>query len=268
MKIINRTMRKILAFPALLFIFTVAAAAQANTPTAQSSSDDYVTEKGFRSRVFDVWHRDPNSLAKVVRPLGSGLRGSTITPNSEFKTLTVRDFPENLTVIEQALKRLDTPAAARPNIDLHIHVLLASRTAESSPTETPAELKDVLTQLRETFNYKGFEMVTSISQRLTETERGLNNGGTARVTRTAGPGNMNINYGYGIGGVSLASTTSSATPTVQIDEFTFSANVNSANLAARVQTALNLRDGEKVVVGTAAFEDRALIVVLSAKLLK
>jgi hypothetical protein len=35
-----------------------------------------------------------------------------------------------------------------------------------------------------------------------------------------------------------------------------------------VQTALNLRDGEKVVVGTAALGDRALIIVLTARLVK
>jgi hypothetical protein len=37
---------------------------------------------------------------------------------------------------------------------------------------------------------------------------------------------------------------------------------------ARVQTALNLRDGEKVVVGTAALRNRALVIVLTAKLIK
>ena len=36
---------------------------------------------------------------------------------------------------------------------------------------------------------------------------------------------------------------------------------------AGVQTALNLRDGEKVVVGTATIRNRALIVVLSARLI-
>jgi hypothetical protein len=34
-----------------------------------------------------------------------------------------------------------------------------------------------------------------------------------------------------------------------------------------ITTALNLRDGEKVVVGTATIRDRAVIVVLTAKVL-
>ena len=37
---------------------------------------------------------------------------------------------------------------------------------------------------------------------------------------------------------------------------------------AKVQTALNLRDGEKVVVGTATIRNRALVIVLTVKLIK
>lgn len=37
---------------------------------------------------------------------------------------------------------------------------------------------------------------------------------------------------------------------------------------AKVQTALNLRDGEKVVVGTATIRNRALVIVLAVKLVK
>ena len=53
--------------------------------------------------------------------------------------------------------------------------------------------------------------------------------------------------------------------TIQIGEFSFGTRTNQVN--ASVQTALNLRDGEKVVVGTATIRDRALIVVLTAKIL-
>jgi hypothetical protein len=52
---------------------------------------------------------------------------------------------------------------------------------------------------------------------------------------------------------------------VQIAEFTF---LTIEKERARVQTALNLRDGEKVVVGTATIRNRALVIVLTAKLIK
>jgi len=257
---------KYFTIAACLLIFTIAASAQTPAP-----ADNYVTEKGFKSRVFQVKSRDADSLSRVLRALGSGFKGASITSNAEFRTLTVRDFPENIAAIEEALTRLDTPAAPRPNIELHVHVLLASRTGETGAAQVPAELKDVLTQLRDTFNYKGFEVATSISQRLTEAERGLSNGGSARITKTNPSGERDfhlLNYTYSLGGVSLTTTPGSTSPSIQMNEFSFGANVPGSHLTARVSTALNLRDGEKVVVGTAAFEDRALIIVLTAKLIK
>jgi hypothetical protein len=54
--------------------------------------------------------------------------------------------------------------------------------------------------------------------------------------------------------------------TLQIGDVAFTSSTDKDR--ARIQTALNLRDGEKVVVGTATIRNRALIVVLTAKLLK
>src|SRR5438552_10761793 len=120
---------KILAASALIFIFIFVSFGQTNSGSGQKSDDDFVTEKGFKSKVFEVKYRDAESLRRVLLTLGSGFKGASISPSSEFKTLTVRDFPENIAAIEEALKRLDTPAAPRPNIELHMHVLIASNTA-------------------------------------------------------------------------------------------------------------------------------------------
>jgi hypothetical protein len=71
-------------------------------------------------------------------------------------------------------------------------------------------------------------------------------------------------YEYFIGAVSLVQD-SSGKYSVQIGEFAFT--TTSEKDRTRVQTALNLRDGEKVVVGTATMRSRALVVVLTAKLI-
>ncbi|MEJ7710454.1 MAG: secretin N-terminal domain-containing protein [Pyrinomonadaceae bacterium] len=76
--------------------------------------------------MFDVKNRDPQSLVSVLSGLGSGSLGTAMTPNRDFKTLTVRDFPENLASIEEALKRLDTPQAADIGLEIRIHVFIAS----------------------------------------------------------------------------------------------------------------------------------------------
>jgi hypothetical protein len=259
--------KNVLAALLVVLIFVSASfAQQANPGPAQKSDVDFVTEKGFKSKVFEVKYRDADSLAKVLRQLGSGFKGASISANSEFKTLTVRDFPENLATMEEALKRLDTPAAPRPNIELHMHVLVASNTSGSDGT-APAELRDVLTQLRETLSYRNYNLATSVVQRLTETPRSLGGKGTAEISHSpTSAGSVNLPYEYFINSVTLAAT-STGVPIVQIGEFTFATGLTSSTQDNRtnVRTALNLRDGEKVVVGTATLGDRALIIVLTVK---
>jgi len=267
----HKLMKNALTIIVLVLIVNSASAAQQQTPAAQNNPEDnFVTEKGFKSKVFEAKYRDANSLAKVLRQLGSGFKGASISANTEFKTLTVRDFPENLATMEEALKRLDTPGAPPANIELHMHVLLASNASASATTgQLPAELKDVLTKLRETLNYRNYELATSVVQRLTETPRGLRGKGTAEISRSPAPGgSVILPYEYTINSVTLASTSTGAT-LVQIGEFSFTTGLTSTTLDNRtqVQTALNLRDGEKVVVGTATLGDRALIIVLTVKVL-
>jgi hypothetical protein len=208
-----------------------------------------------------------------LRQLGSGFKGASLSASSEFKTLTVRDFPENLATIEEALKRLDVPAPPRPNIELHMHVLVASATSGSAggaTVQVPPDLKDVLTQLRETLSYRNYELVISIVQRLTETPYRLHGRGTAEISQSPGAdGSLTLPYEYFVNSVTAASTSTGA-PIIQIGEFTFSTGftlTTKIDNRTQVQTALNLRHGEKVVVGTATLGDRALIVVLTAKLL-
>jgi hypothetical protein len=260
---------------ALLLTFVCGSFAQQPTPQpAPKAEDNYVTDKGFKSKVFDVKYRDAASLGNVLRQLGSGFKGAVVSANSEFKTITVRDFPENLATMEEALKRLDVPGAPRPNIELHMYVLLASNSSgytKPANAEVPAELKGVITQLRETLNYQVYDLATSIVQRLTETQRGLRGKGTTDISRSPNPADdTQLPYEYSINSVTLTSGPSGA-PALQIGEFTFTTGYTAAASKAgldnrtQIQTTLNLRDGEKVVVGTATFGERALIIVLTAK---
>ena len=248
----------------LLSIVSVSFAQQpASTPRPEP---DYVTEKGFKSKVFDVKYRDASMLAQVLRNLGSGFKGATLQSNSEFRTITVRDFPENIVTMEEAIKRLDVPAAPRANIELRMHVLIASN-AGSGSSDMPAELRDVLTQLRGTLNYRNYELAASVVQRLTATERILQGSGTAELA--SGTANMSMPYEYYINGVTMVQDVTGG-PNVRISEFSFTSSSAAGNERdrAKIQTALNLRDGEKVVVGTAALRNRALVIVLTANFIK
>jgi hypothetical protein len=260
-----KTLKHISAAMALALVLVTATFAQPASNSTPAPQDNYVTDRNFKSRVFDVKYRDPNSLANVLSRLTSGFKGAAITASPEFKTITVRDFPENLVTIEEAIKRLDTPAPVRPNIELHMHALIASN-AGGGGAEPPAEIKDVLEQLRGTLNFKNYELAATVVQRLTDTPRGLNGEGTSELpsVNPGAPSSL-MSYNWFIGGVSLVQD-ASGSYSVQMGEFAFSTSAEKDK--AKVQTALSLRDGEKVVVGTATMRNRALVVVLTVKLLK
>jgi len=268
---------KIMTLAALILVSLYAPSAlgqQAQTSSQPAKSDEYVTEKGFRGRVFELKHRDPQSLYNLLRPLSSGFKGATMSINQDFKTITVRDFPENIAVIEEVIKRLDTPETSRPGIEFHVHVVVASNVA-SPGNELPAELNDVIKQLQATLKYKNYGLMTSSIHRTSEGQPGVSNKGVAE-SRLFGvptmPGNP-IFYNYLLSSVSLENE-SSPPSTVQIRDFSFDMRV-PVNLGSSIQyenvgfkTPVSIREGEKVVVGTTTIEDKGLIVVLTAKVLK
>lgn len=262
--------------PTLLIVAlcAVAAHAQQTQPPTPSPSDNYVTLTGYKNRVFDVRNRTPEDLLPVLKLLTSGFKGAQVSASNEFRTIIVRDFPENIAAIEDALKRLDTPEDARPDIELRIHVLLASNT-EIGLSPFPADMKDVIGQLQTTLNYKNYYLLTTVVQR-TRDSRGIRPGyvqgaGSAEIATpasSAAGGTDKRLYSYFFEANSLTLTpAASGAASVQLGNFNFSLT-NSGGNVAKIHSDVSMREGEKVIVGTAGYIDKALILVMTAKVIK
>jgi len=265
------TIMKLRTLVLLIAVLSIGAVCQAQGQSSPAASDNYVTNTGFKNRVFDVRNRAPEDLVPVIRLLTSGFKGAQLSASNAFRTITVRDFPENIAAIEEAIKRLDTPEAARPDIELRMHVLLASN-KEGTLGQYPADLKDVIAELKTTLNYKEYSLLTSIVQRTKESRGGspgyVQGRGSAEIPWLSSTGATEkklANYNFDAYSVSLAST-ASGTVDVQLGNFNFSLQVPGSE--ARIHSDLNLRVGEKVVVGTAGFSDKALILVMTARVIK
>lgn len=264
---------KLLAFIACALLSTSAFAQQADNKTQQPRESQFVDFSGFKGKVFDIKHRDPRELVSVLMPLGSGFKGATIQASSEFKTLTVRDFPENIAAIEEALKRMDVPLPAKParpaspNIEVTAYVLIASNDAALGNT-VPALLKDVVTQLQTTLSYKNYQLLVPIVQRTRLEAGNINSNGTAALPDKT----LTADYKFAIGQI-MPDNRADESGGIYLGQLHFSlrgASVEDQRLigSAELTTKLNVRDGEKVVVGTASLKDKALILVLTAKVLK
>lgn len=244
-------------------------APRAETP--QPKPPEYVEEKGFKGKVFEIKHRDPAALVNAIGPLASGFRGARVSYSNEFGTITVRDFPENIAAIEEAIKRLDTPEAQRPDIEFHVNVLIASNAAGAAD-EYPPELSDVVKQLQSALRYKSYALMTSSIHRTREGRDRVENNGVAesRLFSINAPQGNPIFYNYSFNTVSL----DAAASTVQIGPFSFQMRV-PVNMGNSIQyenvgfrSPVSLRQGEKVVVGTTSLGDKGLVVVLWARIIK
>jgi hypothetical protein len=266
-----RTITKITAL--LIAIMSVTMLAHAQTTAAPAASDNYVTNSGFKNRVFEVQNRTPEDLVPVLRLLTSGFKGAQLSASNEFRTITVRDFPENIAAIDEAIKRMDKPEAARPDIELRMHVLLASN-QPTTLNQYPADLKDAIGELQKTLNYKEYYLMTSIVQRTRDSrgERGgyLQGSGSAEIgwpSSTAPGGAVRRLITYQFDASSIALTTGpSGGFEMQLGRFDFSLSV-PGNIA-KIHSDVKIREGEKVIVGTAGFNDTALILVMTARVIK
>src|SRR5205807_9137676 len=142
----------------LIAILSTATLCQAQGQSSLAPSDNYVTNTGFKNRVFEIHNRVPEDLVPVIKLLTSGFKGAQLSASNEFRTITVRDFPENIAAIDEAIKRMDKPEAARPDIELRMHVLLASN-QPTTLNQYPAELKDAIAELQKTLNYKEYSLL-------------------------------------------------------------------------------------------------------------
>lgn len=231
----------------------------------EKKEDDRPAERipGVKYRVFELKHRTPDDVMGVLRPLSSGVRGTTIAGNDAFKMITVRDFPENIAAMDDALRRLDVAGVTRPDIELRMRVLIAGPTG---PGHVPQDLDGVVKQLHATLNYRSYFQVASITQRV-RASSGTGGKGVAQVNPPVTTESAAINYTFAFDNVNVLPPANGGPTLVSIRRLRFQMG-NKALGEADITTALSLRENEKVVVGTGSLKERAVIVVLSTKILK
>lgn len=277
--------------PIAFFIYLLLACAMtASYAFAQSSNEQKKDEqvspadvKRFSVKLFEIKHRNASSLRDALWALGSGAKGSDMIANNNLNTLTVRDFPENIVAIEQALNRLDVPEKYNPPVSLEfqLHLIAASMTpAEKSAL--PKNLEPVLEQLKSTLKFTNYRYVSSALNRVSDRGKVDSSGVTGSLFPTpAGIANSPENpsfYQYNLSKVTLTQD-AAGKEIILIDSFKFGVSVpirigsGAGNIQYRdigITTPLSLREGEMAVVGTANIggSDEAIIVVISVKKVK
>lgn len=264
---------KLAALVLTLAFASTALAQESSTATPQASPAPRVPNIGLKNRIFEIKYGDPNRLVQALRLLSSEY--GAMLPSLEYRTITVRDFPENIATIEEAIKRLDVPSAPTPSIEFHVHILIATNAATTS-NQFPLELNDVVKQLKATLNYKDYYLMTSAVLRTNAGPQGIANSGVAnfQLTTEGAARNNPIFYKYEGSPVGIGANESGASM-LQIGKFRFSMSIPVETSPGKIdyepvgfETPVSMREGEKIVVGTTTMQDKGVILVLSAKIIR
>ncbi|HKX29178.1 MAG TPA: secretin N-terminal domain-containing protein [Blastocatellia bacterium] len=269
--------------PLALWISLLLLAGTALAQTANEQKPDEPKPAPRQNRLlvklYEVKYRDPVVLSNALMALRGG-GGSEIVPNPTLKTISVKDYPENVAAIEEALKRLDVPEPPPVSLEFQLHLLSASMNP-SEKTPIPKNLDPVVTQLQSTLKFSNYRYIGATLNRVSDGGKLDFSGVTgsffptpAGVTNT--PENPSF-YNCLLSSIRLTPD-ASGKDIVQISNFKFSVSVpikvgSASNLQYReigINTPLSLREGETAVVGTAniSTSDEAVIVVVSIRKLK
>jgi hypothetical protein len=267
----------------LILVTTSVVAAQGNGDQQAETKEAQLGTCNPNNRTVKLLtakHHNTVVLAETLKGLLSN--AGVITHNPHLKTLTVRDCPAGIAVVEQALAKLDVPDPSPANMEFQLHLLAASMTPAEGGA-MPKTLEPVITQLKATLKYPHYRYVYSAINRITNGGRIESSGATGELfplprNVANNPGNPSF-YQYQLNNVKFTQD-ASGKDAVQIENFRFGITVpihigGTGNAQVQYKdiglvTPLSLREGELAVVGTANIggSDEAMIVVVSVKKLK
>lgn len=214
------------------------------------------------NKVFVLKYVDPTQMARVLSPFGAVLSFDT-----SLRTLTVSASTASMPGIEEAVKRLDVPSATEQNIELTVYLLEASQIEE--PGTVPKDLESVVAQLKNTFNYKTYNLADVLTLRTRTGRPGdVSSGGGSLRYMEGPPGQPKILKAMALTTqLRLDSLTIGADGTIRIERMRIGGSrTTGGGPGFNINSDVDIKPGQKVVVGkTGMTPDQAIFVVLVAR---
>ena len=217
-------------------------------------------------KVFAIKHGDVIAIARTLSifPMTVPLQA-----DRELRVIGVSAPVALLPAIEDTIRRLDVPPPTPQNVELTVYLLLGSDQEGLVATE----LDSVVKQLKATFGFKGFRTIDTLVVRSRD-KQGANVKGIAQLA--SGTANSSA-YQFTYNAASILSDEKGRS--IRLDGLRFNATIMTrwdgagipvASEAAGFGTDVDVREGQKVVVGKAAVgsTNSALILVITAKVLE
>jgi hypothetical protein len=207
------------------------------------------------TKVFAIRYVDVRSIETLVRTFGV-----PISRESNLNAIAVKAPEKTLAAIEEMIKRFDVPANVSKRVELTAYLVLGSPLLETEAI--PAALKPVVEQLRNIMAYKSYRVLDTI---LGVGKEGDNIQVTAIIPKLneAEPGGSPQ---YSFAAVPRV-TGEAAEQVIHFENLRLDLGGLSGGRSVDIHTTVDVKKGQQIVVGKATVQDRAVILVLSAKIL-
>jgi len=213
----------------------------------------------YTQKLFVLKYADPGQVASLLHALG----GLNIDRDSQMRALAVTAEPRAMGVIEEAIKQLDTPAAAPKNVELTMYLVMGSDAEASANSAVPKELESVVAQLTSAFPFKSYRQMDLIEVRTRTGERVNVDSAGGLVVTNDNPVGKPVWTEIAIRAIGLAQDGS----TVRLDEMRASIHWPDIPPPLSLNASVDVKEGQKVVVGRIGVKQgQALFLVLTAHL--
>jgi hypothetical protein len=219
-------------------------------------------------RVFILKYADPVSISQLL-----SIFGVQRSPNFTLHALAVSGSPDVMPAVEDAIKRLDVPAAAAQNVELNVYYLVGGDADIPSGGPVPKELDSVVVQLRNSFAFKTYRLLDTLTLR-TRTGAGADTSGSPGPVAPGGPA-ISTQFRMKSAGLSGDGSTlriDGLKAGVRMPVAAGGTNPSTPNgppyqyMDLGLNADVDVKEGQKVVVGRLSVnKEQALFLVLTAR---
>ena len=213
-------------------------------------------------KLFLLKYAEPIQVANLLRVFNA-----SVQPNSDMHALAVEATKPSMAAIEEAVQRLDVPSAAPKNIEMTAYLLIGSETAGTEPGVMPKELDNVIAQLKNAFAFKNYRLLDILALRTRVGQNASTSSSGRGVPIGTNMPAVTTDFAIRQAGIGSDETT------IRVDGLHLKSNVpvqtgssgqfgyNNVGLQADV----DIKQGQKVVIGRVSVAESALFVGLTAQ---
>ncbi len=216
-------------------------------------------------KLIPLKYADPQTVYGLLR-----IFDASVVFNTELHALAVKCSPQTMQAVEEAIARLDTPAAAPKDLDLTVHLVVGSDSDASVGGPLPKEMEPVAAQLKNTFAFKSYRQLDVLTLRTRAGQRASteSSGGFIQFGNVSKPvvTSLSLNSSsIGADGVTVRIDQIRATSKIPVESSPGNFNYQDLTLT----TDLDIKEGQKVVVGRMGINrEQALFLVMTARVLQ